>query len=371
MSPRFTDPDRRFLRRALQLARRALGDTSPNPLVGAVLVRRGRVLGEGWHHRAGQPHAEIEALADAARNGHDPRGATLYITLEPCSTHGRTPPCTSALLKAGVQRVVVAATDPNPRHAGRGLKLLADRGVRVDAGLFAAEALLLNAGFNHWIVQHTPRVTLKAAFTLDGKIATESGDSKWITNEKSRAHVMRLRQAHDAILIGLNTVLADDPALTIRRARTERCHRRIVVDTRARIPLTARLLTDAFAANTVIVVGAGAAVRRVQALERRVTVWRAPEWEGRIDLAWVLRELGRIGVTSLLVEGGGEVHASFLVHRLAHCVAFFYGPKVLGGSRSRRGVAGEGFQSLEDAPRLANLRSRRFGSDLFLEADLV
>ncbi|KAB2663094.1 MAG: bifunctional diaminohydroxyphosphoribosylaminopyrimidine deaminase/5-amino-6-(5-phosphoribosylamino)uracil reductase RibD [Verrucomicrobia bacterium] len=371
MASRFNDADRLHLRRALRLAARATGETAPNPLVGAVIVRRGRVLGEGWHHRAGDPHAEIEAILDAGRRGHALEGATLYVTLEPCSTQGRTPPCTRAIVRAGFARVVVAATDPNPRHAGRGLKLLAQRGVRVDAGLFAEDAARLNAGFNHWIVRREPLVTLKAAFTLDGKIATATGDSKWITNAKARAHSMRMRLSHDAILVGVNTVLADDPALTIRSGRTERCHRRLVLDTKARTPLSAKLLTDAHAALTTVVVGESAPKSRVAALERRATVWRAPDQAGRVDLSWLLRRLGEEGVTSLLVEGGGEVHAGFLAHRLAHRVAFFYGAMVIGGTKARRGIAGDGFQSVEAAPKLRDLRARRFGSDLLLEADLA
>ena len=205
-----------FLRRALQLARRGLGRTSPNPCVGAVLVRGGKVIGEGWHRRAGLPHAEVEALRDAARRGERGRGATLYVTLEPCCTHGRTPPCTQAILEAGLRRVVVGAVDPNPHHAGRGLTLLREAGLDVVEGVCQAEAEALNPGFNHWIVHRRPLVTLKAAMTLDGKIATTRGDSRWITGEASRRVVMRLRQEHDAILVGIGTVLADDPALTAR-----------------------------------------------------------------------------------------------------------------------------------------------------------
>jgi diaminohydroxyphosphoribosylaminopyrimidine deaminase/5-amino-6-(5-phosphoribosylamino)uracil reductase len=214
-------------------------------------------------------------------------------------------------------------------------------------------------------------VTLKAASTLDGKIATASGDSKWITNERSRAHAMRIRLAHDAVLVGINTVLADDPSLTIRIGKSERCHRRLVLDTRARTPPASRLATDAYAARTTVVVGESAPARRVAALERKVAVWRAPERDGRIDAAWVLARLGGEGVTSLLVEGGGEIHADFLARQLAHRVAFFYGPMVIGSTAAKRGIAGDGFQSLEAAPRLGGVRTRRFGSDLLLEADLL
>ena len=204
-----------FIRRALRLARRGYGTTSPNPLVGAVVVKQGEVIGQGWHRRAGGPHAEIEALLDAERKGHSPRGATLYVTLEPCSTLGRTPPCTDAIIAAGIKRVVVGATDPNPAHAGRGFSILKRAGIAVTPGIYAGDCARLNEAFNHWIVNGTPFVTVKAAMTLDGKIATASGESKWITGEKARAYGMKLRQGADAILVGINTVLADDPSLTL------------------------------------------------------------------------------------------------------------------------------------------------------------
>src|SRR6266498_836864 len=208
------------MRLALHLARRGYGITSPNPMVGALLVKRGRVIGRGWHRCAGGPHAEIEALRDAARRGHDPCGATLYVTLEPCSTHGRTPPCTGAIISAGIARVVVAATDSNPAHAGRGFRILKRAGIEVVTGLLADEATRLNESFNHWIVHRTPFVTVKAAMTLDGKIATASGESKWITSEKARAYGMKLRVGADAILVGVNTVLADDPSLSVRSQKS-------------------------------------------------------------------------------------------------------------------------------------------------------
>lgn len=363
-----SDADTRFMRRALTLARRAQGDTRPNPMVGAVLVRNGRILGEGWHHRAGQPHAEIEALRDADRQGHSPRGATLYVTLEPCCTHGRTPPCTDAIVAAGIRRVVVAATDPNPAHAGHGFEILRSAGVHVEHGLLAQAATDLNAGFNQWIVHRTPLITLKAAFTLDGRIATSTGESKWITSPASRARVMQIRAAHDAILVGIQTVLADDPSLTIRQGSRERSPFRVILDSRARTPLTARVVSDANAASTIIVAKSTAPARRVAELRRSVTVWLDPSPSPRIDLNWLVRELGRFPVTSLLVEGGGEVHAGFLASRLAHRTAFFYGPKVVGGTTAPRGVAGEGFQSLESAPRLTGIRHRRLGDDLLVES---
>ena len=399
-------------------------------MVGAVLVKRGQIIGQGWHRRAGEPHAEIEALRDAARRGHSPRGATLYVTLEPCCTHGRTPPCTEAILNAGIRRVVVGTTDPNPRHAGRGFEVLRQAGVAVGApasspaGLasapkpvragpeagapaLAVDCAELNEAFNHWIVHRTPLVTVKAAMTLDGKIATASGQSKWITGEKSRAFAMKLRQGSDAILVGINTVLADDPSLTVRgwnggvrsqelEVRSQKALRRIILDSQARTPLTAKVISDEQAALTTIVVSRTAPKRRVAALAKKVRVLTAPpgklassqqpaassqqpsdtgNWQlaignrrSAINLRWLLRQLGAEGVTSLLVEGGGEVNASFLSQRLAQRVAFFYAPKVLGGRSARKSVAGAGAADWPQILRLSGLTWRKLGDDLLLTA---
>ena len=278
------------MRLALRLARKGFGSTSPNPMVGAVLVKRGKIIGRGWHHRAGLPHAEIEALRDAAKRGENPKGATLYVTLEPCSTHGRTPPCSEAIIAAGIKRVVVGTVDPNPRHAGAGLKILRRAGVEVidfSAGrarhsvraasrpvgkrrarsdapyqCIAEECQRLNEAFNHWIVHRTPFVIVKAGMTLDGKIATATGEAKWITSAEAREFAMTLRLGADAILAGINTVLADDPALTFRgnieHPTSNIQHpmklRRIVLDSMARTPVNSKVVSDAFAELTTIVV---------------------------------------------------------------------------------------------------------------------
>jgi diaminohydroxyphosphoribosylaminopyrimidine deaminase/5-amino-6-(5-phosphoribosylamino)uracil reductase len=398
-----------YLRLALRLARRGCGATSPNPMVGAVLVKRGQIIGRGWHRRAGGPHAEIEALEDARRRGQEARGATLYVTLEPCCTHGRTPPCTDALIAAGIKRVVAGAADPNPQHAGRGFKILRRAGVEaitlrdeggarhaVRAGprsgqrrapgdarcrRLADACARLNEAFNHWIVHRTPFVTVKAAMTLDGKIATARGESKWITGEPARAQGMKLRQAADAILVGVNTVLADDPSLTFRSPRTgagnrkAEARRRIILDSRARTPLNARVVRDEHAPQTTVVVTRHAPKKRVTALARRVRVLVAPTARGPqpgrrpgVDLRWLLRKLGAENVTSLLVEGGGEVNASFLLGGLAQRVVFFYAPKILGGRDARKAVAGEGIGNLSEGLRLREIAWRRVGPDLWLTA---
>jgi diaminohydroxyphosphoribosylaminopyrimidine deaminase / 5-amino-6-(5-phosphoribosylamino)uracil reductase len=375
-------PDMRFMRLALRLARRGYGLTSPNPMVGAVLVKRGKVIGQGWHHAAGLPHAEIEAIRNAQAKGENTRGATLYVTLEPCSTHGRTPPCTEALLSAGIRKVVPGATDPNPKHCGCGFKLLKKAGVIVAPPVLAEECERLNEVFNHWIVHRTPLVTIKAAMTLDGKIATASGESKWITGEQARRYAMRLRQGADAILVGINTVLADDPSLTFRsegsRSKADAPRlRRIILDSLARTPLTTRVVSDEYAQLTTVVVTDSAPKKRVAALAGKVQVWTLPAsiphpaGTLRSALPWLLSRLGAENVTSLLVEGGGEVNASFLLQGLAGRIEFFYAPKILGGREGRRAVAGEGAVRLDEAVRLSGVRWRRIGPDLLLSARVV
>jgi diaminohydroxyphosphoribosylaminopyrimidine deaminase/5-amino-6-(5-phosphoribosylamino)uracil reductase len=390
-------------------------------MVGAVLVKGGEIIGRGWHRRAGGPHAEIEALCDARKRGHSAKGATLYVTLEPCCTHGRTPPCTDAIIAAGIKRVIIGATDPNPKHAGRAFKILKHAGVEIaapggagvppagfsirrpvtrrqdadapKADTLADECAQLNEAFNHWIVHHTPFVTVKAAMTLDGKIATASGESKWITGEKARAYGMKLRQDSDAILVGINTIMADNPSLTVRtkmedgRWKMDKPVRRIILDSMARTPLNAKIVRDKHAALTTLVVGKHAPKNRVAALEKRVNVIVAPLKksairnsdesrahdksrcpQSQIDLRWLLIKLGAENVTSLLVEGGGEVNASFLLGGSAQRVAFFYAPKILGGRDAHKAVAGEGIRNLAEAIRMRDIEWKRIGPDWLLTA---
>jgi diaminohydroxyphosphoribosylaminopyrimidine deaminase/5-amino-6-(5-phosphoribosylamino)uracil reductase len=363
-----------FMLLALRLARRGSGATSPNPMVGAVLVKGGKIIGRGWHRQAGLPHAEIEALRDAQKRGHNPCGATLYVTLEPCCTHGRTPPCTDAITAAGIKKVVVGATDPNPKHSGNAFKILRRAGIEVVHGFLSDECGKLNEAFNHWIVHRTPFVTVKAAMTLDGKIATASGESKWITGEKARAHGMKLRQGSDAILVGINTILADAPSLTFRKRKAEsgkrkqKLMRRIILDSLARTPLAAKVANDKFATLTTIVVSKTAPKNRVAALARKVKVVIAPAKKSNINLRWLLKKLGAENVTSLLVEGGGEVNASFLLGGFAQRAAFFYAPKILGGRDSRKAVAGDGAKSLAEVVQLREVAWRKLGEDLLMTA---
>jgi diaminohydroxyphosphoribosylaminopyrimidine deaminase/5-amino-6-(5-phosphoribosylamino)uracil reductase len=390
--------DTQFMRLALQLARRGYGMTLPNPMVGAVLVKGDKIIGRGWHRRAGLPHAEIEAFHDAQKRGHHPKGATLYVTLEPCCTHGRTPPCTDAIIAAGIKRTVIGAMDPNPKHCGRAFKILRRAGIgatwwgeRPREPVFsngqrgssvasphqglADECVRLNEAFNHWIVHRTPFVTVKAAMTLDGKIATASGESKWITGGKSRAYGMKLRQGADASLVGINTILADNPRLTFRSVQGPKRLRRIILDSLARTPLNAKVVSVKFAGLTTIVVSKRAPKNRVAALAKRVNVIVAPSANSKLksknsklNLEWLLKKLGAENVTSLLVEGGGEVNASFLLGGLAQRVAFFYAPKILGGRDSRKAVAGEGAKSLTEALQLHDVEWKQIGPDLLLTA---
>jgi diaminohydroxyphosphoribosylaminopyrimidine deaminase/5-amino-6-(5-phosphoribosylamino)uracil reductase len=360
-----------MMRQALRLAELGYGATSPNPMVGAVLVKNGKVIGQGWHRRAGLPHAEIEALRDAARKGHGPKGGTFYVTLEPCSTSGRTPPCTEALTNAGIKRVVTGAIDANPDHAGNGLKILQRAKIKVTSGVLETECTRLNEAFNHWIIHRTPFVVVKSAMSLDGRIATKTGESKWITNEQSRAEGMKLRAGCDAILVGINTVLRDNPSLTIRGeyfARRTFPLRRIVLDPSGRIQPKAKLLTDEFRSATTIVVSEAATKRKVEALRKIANVIVAPIKRGKIDLRWLLKKLGAENVTKLLVEGGGETNAEFLLNGLAHRVAFFYAPIVIGGRDGPRAVGGDGVVKLEDKVVLEDVEWHSLGGDLLLNA---
>ena len=272
--------------------------------------------------------------------------------------------------------MVVSATDPNPRHAGRAYRLLKKSGLSVDTGLYSEETETLNEAYNYWIVRQLPFVTIKSAMTLDGKIATASGQSKWITGEKARARSMKLRQQSDAILVGINTILADNPSLTIRQPGSgkkvtrskEKQLRRIVLDSRARTPVTAKIVSDEHSHLTTIVVTKDAVKRRVSLLAERANVWVAPLKNGRVDLKWLLAKLGGESVVSMIVEGGGEVNASFLSQKLANRVAFFYAPKIFGGVRAPKAVAGTGIDSPEETLHLNQVEWRRVGTDLFLTA---
>ena len=370
---KFSRAEEEYMRRALALAERGHGGTSPNPLVGAILARDGTIIGQGWHKRAGESHAEINALA-AVRSGNVP-GATLFVTLEPCSTFGRTPPCTEAILKSGIKEVIAAATDPNPKHAGEGFAILRKAGIKVRTGLLEAEANRLNEAFNFWVTEKRPWVVCKCAMSLDGKIATNTGESKWITSAEARQFGMGLRLGADAIVVGINTVIRDDPALTVRPAPGIKIPpwkklRRVVLDPDARISREARMLRDENAALTTVVVGRRAPREKVKALERLARVWIAPFDGGKreIDLRWVLKKLGREEVTSVLVEGGGETHARFLRQGLVYRVQFFYAPIIITGRSAPKGVAGDRTLQRGKGVKLTAVEWSKVGPDLLCSA---
>jgi len=359
-----------YMRRALELARRGEGRTCPNPPVGAVVVADGRIVGEGFHPRAGEPHAEIHALRQA---GEAARGATIYVTLEPCSHQGRTGPCADALIAAGVARVVVAVQDPNPLVAGSGLQKLRAAGLEVETGLCAAEAACLLAPFAHHITCGCPFVTLKAAMTLDGRTATAAGESQWISGEASRRDVHELRNRVDGILVGVGTVLRDNPRLTTRLGGEGRDAVRVVVDSRLRIPLDAALITQVSAAPTLVATTPLAPKRKIAELQDRgVQVLTCNEIEGQgVDLRDLLRQLGGYPLQHLMLEGGALLNQSFLAAGLVDRIRLYVAPQLFGGSDGKGLFSGYGIMHLAQATRLGELRVERFGSDLRIEGEVL
>jgi diaminohydroxyphosphoribosylaminopyrimidine deaminase/5-amino-6-(5-phosphoribosylamino)uracil reductase len=356
------------MRLAIDLARLGEGDVNPNPLVGAVVARDGRVVGRGWHRRFGDPHAEIFALEEAA---DEARGATLFVTLEPCCHHGKTPPCTDRIIGAGVARVVLAVRDPNPAVDGRGIDALREAGggggggggpVAV-VGPLAHEAAKQNEIFLTFTKTGLPFVQLKTAISLDGRIATRAGDSRWISGSASRSEAHRLRRKFSSVLVGVGTVLADDPELSVRHV-FGRNPTPIVLDPSGRIPEAARLLERD---RRAIVATASMSTRKEQALAARgARVWRIPQRRGRLDLSALLRRLAEASVDSVLVEGGGETAASFLEAGLVDKVAAFVAPLLIGGREATPSLGGVGAERVADAWHLRDLTVSRLGDDLYV-----
>ena len=361
-----SEQDRRYLRLAVRLARKAAGRTSPNPMVGAVLVRGGKIVGAGYHHFAGGDHAEINALKQA---GAKAKGATLYITLEPCCHQGRTPPCTRALIAAGVRRVVAGAQDPNPLVGGRGFQQLRRAGIPVRAGVCQQEAARLIEAFSKFVTKRLPFVTVKLAATLDGKLASASGDARWISSERSRARVQRWRNEMDAVLVGAGTVRADDPLLTCRIAGGRNPYR-VVLDSRLRIPPAAQLLHLPDPDKTIIATTEKAPVRKVRALEKLgVAVWRLPSGNDRVPWRPLLRKLAGMGVVTVLIEGGAAVAASALKDKMVDKLELFYAPKIVGGD-GRAMIGALGIDKIARALTVRRFDIRRSGADLLLSGYL-
>jgi diaminohydroxyphosphoribosylaminopyrimidine deaminase / 5-amino-6-(5-phosphoribosylamino)uracil reductase len=356
------------MRRALELAARARGRTSPNPMVGAVLVKDGTVIGEGFHAYAGSDHAELEALREAEAAG----GATLYVNLEPCCHFGRTPPCVDRIIQAGIRRVVAACEDPNPAVSGKGFAALRAGGVTVDVGVLHEDASRLNEAFFTYVRTGRPFVTLKAAASLDGKIATQTGDSRWITGESARQHVHHLRNQVDAVLVGIGTILRDDPMLTTRLGTLDqRDPTRVIVDNLARLPLRAQVINRASTAPTILAVSDMAPRARLEALEREgVQALVVPGSPRRVSLSHLMEALGKMGFLSVMIEGGAEINASALQEGIVDKLLLFLAPILIGGKSTPTAVGGEGIETLRQAKRLRDVRIERFGEDILIEGYL-
>jgi len=361
-----TDPDVQFMKRALRMAALGAGMTSPNPLVGAVVVKEGAIVGLGYHQVLGGPHAEVNAIADA---GAAALGATLYVTLEPCNHHGLTPPCTKAVVDAGISRVVFGMVDPNPGVAGGGGEHLRRTGIEVKGGVLERECRALNQAFIKYVTTGVPYVMLKAAATLDGFIATSAGESKWITSELSRQFAHRLRSRADGILAGIGTVNADDPLLTVRlRGEKNRRQRtRIVLDSELKIPLGSQLVRTASTVPVWIVCRQDASASRERTLASAgVHVIRVPSGESGVDLPYMLKELGRRGISSILVEGGGRVLGSFIQNGFADEFYFFYAPKILGDPGGVRMLSCGPKLKIADCVRACGITTKKFADDLLV-----
>ncbi|OPY72559.1 MAG: Riboflavin biosynthesis protein RibD [Syntrophorhabdus sp. PtaU1.Bin050] len=358
--------DEQYMQMALSLARRGMGMTSPNPMVGAVLVKGGRVVGKGYHRKAGLPHAEVVALNEA-RN--EARGATLYVNLEPCVHVGRTPPCVNAVIAAGVRRVVVAMLDPNQLMNGMGVDALKKAGIEVRVGLLEAEAKRLNEAFTVYMEKKRPFFTMKGAVSLDGKIATKTCDSKWISNEESRKYVNRLRTAVDGIMVGINTVILDNPLLIPRVARPKKYPVRIVLDSKLRIPLSCDMVKTSEKYKTWVFTSEDSRTDKEARLKSMgLEVIRVPKEEnGRVSLKHVCEELFRREMVHILMEGGGEMNSALLREGLADKIVLFYAPILIGGKGAYNLIGGKGIDFLKDAYKIDITGVKRFKEDIYLE----
>lgn len=355
--------DYEYMNLALSLARTTLGQTSPNPSVGAVLVKNGQLVGTGTHIKAGTPHAEVHAINEAKNSA---KGAVMYVTLEPCSHYGKTAPCTDIIIKAGIQKVFVATLDPNPLVAGKGIEKLTAAGIEVDIGLCEEEAILLNEKFFHFIQTNTPYITIKAGMSIDGKIATKSGDSKWITSSMSRQDAHHLRHEHDGILVGINTILQDNPLLTTRRPQGGINPIRIVLDTELKIPLSANVVRDQ-SAKTIVFTGNHIHSEKRRELEK-LGVTIISQDQCKISLQQVLQALAEQKVMSVLVEGGSDIHASFIMENHFQQIITYMAPKIIGGRNALPFVGGDGPEYVKCGKSLHFTEIKQLGPDIKITA---
>lgn len=358
--------DEYFMELALRLAKRAKGRTSPNPMVGALVVKNHKISGWGYHERAGLPHAEVVALDRAGKNI---KGAKLYVTLEPCTHFGRTPPCVNRIIKSGIKEVIIGMVDPNPLNNGRGIELLKKNNIRVKAGFLEPELKKLNAPFIKYITKRMPFVTVKVGQSLDGKIAAKTGDSKWITSDKSRAYAHRIRQNYDAIMVGVNTVLRDNPTLNVWFSKKQPL--KIIVDSQLSTPQGANI----FSRNSRVVivtlpVRQGQETENRRALAQKAKILEVKEKAGQINLKDMMKKLGQLEITNIFVEGGGTLIGSLFDEGLVDKVLFFISPKIIGGKDAISSVMGRGISRIDKAVKLRDARVKRIGEDLLVEGNV-
>ena len=355
--------NKKWMKQALRLAKKGEEKVSPNPMVGAVLTKRGKVIATGYHRYFGGPHAEVEVIEKARNKAKD---ATLYVNLEPCQHYGKTPPCTKKIIQTGIKKVIVATLDPNPINSGKGIKQLEKEGIETQVGICLEEAKKLNEAFFKYIRKKIPFVIIKAAASLDGKIATSSGESKWITGEKARKFSHRLRDRVDAILVGINTIISDNPSLLPSPSKER--FTRIILDSKLKIPLEARILNDQEKANTLIFTTPQVCKEKLNELrKRRIKIAITEGDKEKVDLEQVLRKLGELEIMSLLVEGGGEVIASFFQKKSVDKIFLFLAPRIIGGKRAPSWVGGEGVNFLKDTPFIRVNSLKKIGEDFLLE----
>lgn len=361
--------DLKYMKYAMELAERGRGWVNPNPMVGALLVKDDRIISEGWHEYYGDLHAERNAFRECRESVE---GATLYVTLEPCCHFGKTPPCTEVIIRSKIARVVIGITDPNPLVAGKGIELLQKEGIEVVTGVLEEELKEQNKVFLKYITTRRPWVALKTAMTLDGKIATCSGDSKWITGEEARERVHHFRREFMGVMVGIGTVLADDPLLNCRLEGEVRQPVRLVVDSNLRMPFNSRLVATARTYRTIVVCTPQADKERQEALERLgIEILRCEAKEGRVDLEELMRVLGEMGIDSILLEGGGELNYSFLRQGLVDEVCTFIAPKLIGGRDAKTPLEGTGWEKMYEAMELGDWQVEQFGKDILLRARVL
>jgi len=363
MPNRMMNIHEKYMNLALRLALKAKGKTSPNPMVGAVIVKKGRIIARGYHQKAGFPHAEIAALDEA---GKDARGATLYVTLEPCTHFGKTPPCMDRIIKSGIKKIFVGMVDPNPINNGKGIEILRQHNIKVQVGLLEDRLKSINEVFIKYITRKIPFVTVKVAESLDGRIATRSGESKWITSDKARGYAHRIRQDYDAVAVGVNTVLRDNPKLNAWFSKRQPV--KIIVDSQLSTPQDAELFSRTSSVIIVtLAVKSGQETENRKILSRKAKILEVKENEGQVNLKDMMKKLARLGITNILVEGGGTLIGSLFDEGLVDKVLFFISPKIIGGKEAIGAVMGKGINRIDKALRLKGVKLRRIGEDFLVE----